>query len=167
MATARTSPLTSRGMVFLSPGRCCWNCERVLPLTPKAVLIVRPDSQGGSGKAPTRTDGWVLTFTCNKADCASEVASQMQSIGLDASTVTYIDALVLIHTADELEVTEGWERATLNRRRDIKLDASLRAITEALGMDRPWLVSCTGAAAWEKLASLGMGTKGGGSSCAS
>ena len=137
----------TQGMVFLSPGRCCWNCERLLPLTPRAVLIT----------AAATPDGWILNFVCDRPDCASEVASEMQSIGLKASTVTYIDALVLIHTTDELEVCEGWERATLNRRRDIKLDASIRALTEALGMDRPWLVSCTGAAAWEKLASLGMG----------
>ena len=146
-----------RGMVFISPGRCCWNCERILPLTPRAVLIVRPDSQGGSGKAPTRTDGWVLAFVCDRPDCASEVASGMQSIGLEANTVTYIDALVLIHTADELEICEGWERSTLNCGRDIKIDASIRALTEALGRDRPWFVSRTGAAARAHLADLGMG----------
>jgi hypothetical protein len=81
----------------------------------------------------------------------------MQSIGLEASIVGFIEALVTIHTADELEVTEGWERSTLNRKRDIKFDASIRAITESLGMDRPWLVSRTGAAAWAHLADLGMG----------
>lgn len=148
-----------RALVFLSPGRCCWTCERVLPLTPQAVLIVRPDSQGGGGKAPTRTDGWVLNFVCDRPACAHEVMSEMQSLGLETRIVSHIDALVLIHSADELEICEGWERAELDRKRDIKLDVDIRALTESLGADRPWLVSRTGAAAWEKLASLGMGTR--------
>jgi hypothetical protein len=46
--------------------------------------------------------------------------------------------------------------------RDVKLDVGIRALTEALGADRPWFVSRAGAAAWEKLASLGMGTSSGG-----
>jgi hypothetical protein len=139
-----------RGMVFISPGRCCWTCERVLPRTPKAVLITA---------TPTLTDGWVLDFVCDRPDCAHEVASEMQSLGLDTRCVSYVEALALIHSADELEICEGWERATLNRRRDIKLDPGIRGLTEALGADRPWLVSRTGAAAWEKLTSLGMGTR--------
>jgi hypothetical protein len=140
-----------RGMVFISPGRCCWSCERVLPLMPKAILTTSP--------APTLTNGWVLNFVCDRPDCAQEVVHQMQSLGLGVRLVDYLEALALIHGVDELEITEGWERSTLNRARDIKLAGSIRALTETLGADRPWFVSRTGASARLRLASLGMGTR--------
>lgn len=146
-----------RGMVFISPGRCCWTCERLLPRTPKAVLITA---------APTPTDAWVLDFVCDRPDCAHEVVSAMQSLGLEARIVSHVEALALIHSADELEIVEGWERSTLNRERDIDLDIGIRALTEALGADRPWFVCRRGTAAWEKLASLGMGGRRDGA-CAS
>ena len=86
----------------------------------------------------------------------------LQSIGLEASTLRYIESLVLIHSADELELVEGWERESLGRVRDIKLDASLRVLTDIFP-DHPWFTTRSGESAKQKLASLGMG----GSSCAS
>lgn len=145
----------SRCLVFLSPGRCCWACERVLPLTPQAVLVT----------APATPDAWMLAFVCDRADCAQGVVSETRGIGLGALVVAHDAALALIHGVDELEITEGWESA-LHRQPDVKSDG-VRGLTDGLGWDRPWFVSRRGAAARAHLASLGMGTGYGGSACVS
>jgi hypothetical protein len=89
----------------------------------------------------------------------------MRGIGLGARVVAHDAALALINGVDELEITEGWESA-LHRQPDVKSDG-VRGLTDGLGWDRPWFLSRTGRAAREKLASLGMGTRDGGSACAS
>ena len=145
----------SRCLIFLSPGRCCWNCERLLPVTPRAVLVT----------AAATPDAWMLTFVCDRPDCAREVVSEIRGIGLGARVVAHDAALALIHGVDELEITEGWESA-LHRQPDVKSDG-VRCLTDGLGWDRPWFLSRTGRAARAHLVSLGMGTVDGGSSCSS